>query len=218
GSGDYAMLLWLDPGKIASRGMTVDDVLNSVREQNAQVAAGQIGGQPTLPGTQFAYIVNAQGRLRSEAEFANIIVKTGDNGDVVYLRDVARIELGPETYSLRSMLDSAPAVGIPVFQLPGANALTLSSAVRAKMAELARSFPEGLTYDITYDPTVFVRNAINAVIETLLEAVLLVVLVVIVFLQTWRASVVPLVSVVVAIVGTLAALLLLGFSINALTL
>jgi multidrug efflux pump len=218
GSGDYAMRLWLDPGKIASRGMTVDDVLNSVREQNAQVAAGQIGGQPALPGTQFAYIVNAQGRLKSEADFANIIVKTGDNGDAVYLRDVARIELGPETYSLRSMLDSAPAVGIPIFQLPGANALTLSDAVRAKMAELAKSFPQGLTYDITYDPTVFVRNAISAVIETLLEAVVLVVLVVIVFLQTWRASVVPLLSVVVAIVGTLAALLLLGFSINALTL
>ncbi|HKR37526.1 MAG TPA: multidrug efflux RND transporter permease subunit [Steroidobacteraceae bacterium] len=218
GSGDYAMRLWLDPGKIAARAMTVDEVLNAVREQNVQVAAGRIGGQPALPGTQFGYIVNAQGRLTSEAEFANIIIKTGDDGDVVYLRDVARIELGPETYSLRSMLDGAPAVGIPVFQLPGANALTLSNQVRATMEELSHSFPEGLTYDITYDPTVFVRNAIRAVVDTLLEAVLLVVLVVVVFLQTWRASVVPLVAVPVAIVGTLAALLLLGFSINALTL
>ncbi len=218
GSGDYAMRLWLDPAKIASREMTADEVLNAVREQNVQVAAGRIGGQPALPGTQFGYIVNAQGRLKNEAEFGNIIIKTGDDGDVVYLRDVARIELGPETYSLRSMLDGAPAVGIPVFQLPGANALTLSNEVRATMKELSRTFPEGLTYDITYDPTVFVRNAIRAVVDTLLEAILLVVLVVVVFLQTWRASVVPLIAVPVAIVGTLAALLLLGFSINALTL
>ncbi|WP_116811356.1 efflux RND transporter permease subunit [Steroidobacter cummioxidans] len=218
GSGDYAMRLWLDPGKIAARSMTVEDVLSAVREQNEQVAAGQIGGQPAMPGTQFGYIVNAQGRLRTEAEFGNIIIKSGDGGDVVYLRDVARIELGPETYNLRSMLDSAPAVGIPVFQLPGANALTLSNSVRAKMEELSRSFPEGLTYDITYDPTVFVRHAIRAVVDTLFEAILLVVLVVVVFLQTWRASVVPLVAVPVAIVGTLAALLLMGFSINALTL
>lgn len=218
GSGDYAMRLWLDPGKIAARNMTADDVLAAVREQNAQVAAGQIGGQPALPGTQFEYIVNAQGRLNTEAEFGDIIIKTGDDGEVVYLRDVARVELGPETYSLRSMLDSKPAVGIPIFQLPGSNALELSDAVRSKMAELARSFPEGLRYDITYDPTVFVRHAIDAVVHTLLEAVLLVVLVVVVFLQTWRATVVPLVAVPVAIIGTLAALLLLGFSINSLTL
>src|SRR5262245_42318017 len=218
GSGDYAMRLWLDPGQIAARGMTVDEVLNAVREQNAQVAAGRIGGQPALPGTQFGYIVNAQGRLRNEAEFGNIIIKTGDGGDVVYLRDVARIELGPETYSLRSMLDGAPAVGIPIFQLPGANALTLSDEVRATMKELSRSFPEGLTYDITYDPTIFVRNAIEAVVHTLIEAIILVVLVVVVFLQSWRASVVPLIAVPVAIIGSLAALLLLGFSINALTL
>jgi hydrophobe/amphiphile efflux-1 (HAE1) family protein len=218
GSGDYAMRLWLDPAKIAARDMTVDDVLNAVREQNAQVAAGEIGGQPALPGTQFEYIVNAQGRLQTETQFGNIVIKTGDNGDVVYLHDVARVALGPETYSLRSMLDTAPAVGIPIYQLPGANALALSDAVRAKMAELARNFPEGVTYDIAYDPTVFVRHAIEAVIHTLFEAVILVVLVVVVFLQTWRASVVPLVAVPIAIVGTLAALLLLGFSINSLTL
>src|SRR5215475_2081787 len=141
GSGDYAMRVWLDPAKIASREMTVDDVLNAVREQNVQVAAGQIGGQPALPGTEFEYIVNAQGRLETENQFRNIIIKTGNAGDVVYLRDVARVELGPETYALRSMLDAKPAVGIPVFQLPGSNALTLSNAVRAKMAELSRSFP-----------------------------------------------------------------------------
>src|SRR5579859_1426510 len=128
GSGDYAMRLWLDPGKIATREMTVDDVLNAVREQNVQVAAGQIGGQPALPGTEFEYIVNAQGRLETEEQFANIVIKSGAVGDVVYLRDVARVELGPESYALRSMLDAQAAVGIPVFQLPGANALELSDA------------------------------------------------------------------------------------------
>jgi multidrug efflux pump len=218
GSGDYAMRLWLDPAKIASRDMTVDDVLNAVREQNVQVAAGQIGGQPALPNTDFEYIVNAMGRLQTETEFGNIIVKSGAVGDVVYLRDVARVELGPESYALRSMLDAKPAVGIPVFQLPGANALDLSAAVRKTMVELAKSFPEGVSYTIAYDPTVFVRSSIEAVIHTLIEAVLLVVLVVVVFLQTWRASVVPLVAVPIAIVGAMAILLLLGFSINSLSL
>ena len=218
GSGDYAMRLWLDPGKIAARNMDVDEVLTAVREQNVQVAAGQIGGQPSLPGIGFQYIVNAQGRLQTEQEFESIVIKNGANGETTYLRDVARLELGPDNYALRSMLDGGPAVAIPVFQLPGANALQLSDSVRASMKELAKSFPEGVRYEIDYDPTVFVRSSIEAVVHTLFEAVLLVVLVVVVFLQTWRASVIPLVAVPVAIVGTLAALLLAGFSINSLTL
>jgi multidrug efflux pump len=218
GSGDYAMRLWLDPGKIAARNMDVDEVLAAVREQNVQVAAGQIGGQPALPGTQFQYIVNAQGRLQTEQEFESIVVKSGANGETTYLRDVARVELGPDTYALRSMLDGGPAVAIPVFQLPGANALQLSDAVRATMKELAKGFPEGVSYEIDYDPTVFVRSSIESVVHTLFEAVLLVVLVVVVFLQTWRASIIPLVAVPVAIIGTLAALLLAGFTINSLTL
>jgi hydrophobe/amphiphile efflux-1 (HAE1) family protein len=218
GSGDYSMRLWLDPGKIAARNMDVDEVLAAVREQNVQVAAGQIGGQPSLPGTQFQYIVNAQGRLQTEQEFENIVVKSGANGETTYLRDVARLELGPDNYALRSMLDGGPAVAIPVFQLPGANALELSDSVRVTMKELAKSFPEGVSYEIDYDPTVFVRHSIESVVHTLFEAVLLVVLVVVVFLQTWRASVIPLVAVPVAIIGTLAALLLAGFTINSLTL
>jgi hydrophobe/amphiphile efflux-1 (HAE1) family protein len=218
GSGDYAMRIWLDPGRIASRNMTVGDVLGAVREQNVQVAAGQVGGQPALPGTEFEYTVNAQGRLETEAEFGAIVLKTGDNGEITYLRDVARLELGPESYALRSMVDGQPGVGIGIFQLPGGNALKLSKAVRTTMDELAKSFPEGVTYAIDYDPTVFVRSSIEAVIHTLLEAVALVVLVVMVFLQSWRASVIPLVAVPVAIVGTLAVLLLLGYSINTLTL
>jgi hydrophobe/amphiphile efflux-1 (HAE1) family protein len=218
GSGDYAMRLWLDPGKIAARNLDVTEVLAAVREQNVQVAAGQIGGQPALPGTQFEYIVNAQGRLQTEQEFENIVIKSGANGETTYLRDVARLELGPDNYALRSMLDGAPAVALPVFQLPGANALQLSDAVRSTMKELEKSFPQGVTYEIDYDPTVFVRSSIEAVVHTLFEAVLLVVLVVVVFLQSWRASVIPLVAVPVAIIGTMAALLLAGFSINSLTL
>jgi len=218
GSGDYSMRVWLDPAKMAARSMDVEEVLAAVREQNVQVAAGQIGGQPALPGTEFQYIVNAQGRLQTEQEFENIVVKNGANGETTYLRDIARVELGQGNYALRSMLDGGPAVAIPVFQLPGANALKLSDSVRASMKELAKNFPEGMSYEIDYDPTVFVRASIEAVIHTLLEAVALVVLVVIVFLQSWRASVIPLVAVPVAIVGTLAALLLAGFSINSLTL
>src|SRR5882724_1210343 len=218
GSGDYAMRLWLDPGKIAARNMDVNEVLTAVREQNVQVAAGQIGGQPSLPGIEFQYIVNAQGRLQTEQEFENIVIKNGANGETTYLRDVARLELGPDNYALRSMLDGGPAVAIPVFQLPGANALQLSDAVRVKMKELEKNFPEGVSYEIDYDPTVFVRSSIESVVHTLFEAVLLVVLVVVVFLQTWRASVIPLVAVPVAIVGTLAALLAAGFSINSLSL
>src|ERR1700680_4841534 len=139
GSGDYAMRLWLDPGKIAARSMDVDEVLAALRAQTRQVAAGQIGGQPSLPGTQFEYIVNAQGRLQTEQEFGSIVVKSGANGETTYLRDIARLELGPDNYALRSMLDGGPAVAIPVFQLPGANAVELSGGVRATMKALAKN-------------------------------------------------------------------------------
>ena len=146
------------------------------------------------------------------------MIKNGANGEATYLRDVARLELGPDNYALRSMLDGGPAVAVPVFQLPGANALELSTSVRAAMKDLAKNFPQGVSYEIDYDPTVFVRSSIEAVVHTLFEAVLLVVLVVVMFLQTWRASVIPLVAVPVAIIGTMAALLAAGFSINSLTL
>jgi hydrophobe/amphiphile efflux-1 (HAE1) family protein len=218
GSGDYAMRLWLDPGKLAERGLTAEDVLKAVREQNTEVASGRIGGQPALPGTEFSYILNARGRLETEQEFGAIVVKTGNAGEVVYVRDVARVELGPETYALRSMVDGKPAVGIGIFQRPGANALELSASVRKTMDELAASFPPGLKQEVLYDTTVFVRSSIDAVVKTLFEALGLVVLVVFVFLQSWRASLVPLVALPVAIIGSMAALLLLGFSINSLTM
>ncbi|MFA6985234.1 MAG: multidrug efflux RND transporter permease subunit [Arenimonas sp.] len=218
GSGDYAMRLWLDPNKVAARGLTAGDVVRAVREQNVQVSAGQLGAEPTPVDSDFLVSINARGRLQTEEEFGRIVIKSGNDGEIVRLSDVARIELGAGNYTLRSQLNNKDAVAIPIFQSPGANAIALSDAVRARMAELATRFPEGMSYEVVYDPTVFVRDSIKAVVTTLLEATLLVVLVVILFLQTWRASIIPLLAVPVSIVGTFAALYLLGFSINTLTL
>jgi multidrug efflux pump len=218
GSGDYAMRIWLDPDRIAARGLTAGDVVAAIREQNVQVAAGVIGAQPVPEGVAFELQVNARGRLVSEEEFGAIIVKTSTEGGTTRLRDVARIELAAAEFALRSLLDNRSAVALPIFQQPGSNAIELSDAVRATMVELRKNFPEGLDYAIAYDPTVFVRNSIQAVITTLLEAIALVVLVVIVFLQTWRASIIPLAAVPVSLVGTFAVMLALGFSINALSL
>ncbi len=217
GAGDYSMRLWLDPDRIAARGMTASDVINAVREQNVQVSAGQLGAPPN-PGSDFLLSINAQGRLVTEEEFGDIVVKAGEQGQLTRLRDVARVELGASDYALRALLNNEQAVAIPIFESPGANAIEVSDQVRAKMAELAKSFPPGVEWSVVYDPTVFVRDSIKSVIVTLLEAVLLVVLVVILFLQTWRASIIPLLAVPVSIVGTFAVLLMLGFSINTLTL
>jgi multidrug efflux pump len=218
GSGDYAMRVWLDPNKIAARNLTASDVVSAIREQNVQVAAGAIGQQPVGSPVDFELQVNAKGRLISTEEFDQIIVKTGPNGEKTVLKDVARIELGAAGYSLRSLLNNKTAVALPIFQSPGANAIQLSENVRRTMAELKQNFPEGIDYAVVYDPTVFVRRSIEAVVHTLFEAILLVVLVVILFLQTWRASVIPLAAVPVSLVGTFAAMLALGFSINALSL
>ena len=218
GASNYAMRVWLDPDKIASRGLSADDVVNAIRSQNLQVAAGVIGAPPAPPGTALQLNVSAQGRLTSEAEFENIILKTSDDGAVTRLKDVARIELGSTLYALRSLLDNQPAVGIGVFQAPGSNTIAVSDAIRKEMENIKADFPEGIDYTIVYDPTTFVRESIRAVVHTLLEAVALVVLVVILFLQTWRASIIPLLAVPVSIVGTFALMHLLGFSINALSL
>ena len=217
GGGDYAMRIWLDPQKVAARGMTAGDVVAAVREQNVQVAAGVVGASPSKDA-EFQLTVNTQGRLTTTEEFGDIIVQTGLDGAITHLRDVARLELGANAYSLRSLLNNKSAAAIPIFEAPGANALQLSTDVRATMEELSKSFPEGVKYEVVYDPTQFVRESINAVIHTLLEAVALVVLVVIIFLQTWRASIIPLVAVPVSIIGTFAVMLGFGFSINTLSL
>ncbi|MCX2780878.1 multidrug efflux RND transporter permease subunit [Microbulbifer thermotolerans] len=218
GSGDYAMRLWVDPQKAAALGVTASDIVDAVREQNIQVSAGQIGAQPMPVDNDFLISINARGRLANSDEFGDIVLKTGDNGELIRLRELARIELASSEDALRTLLDGRQAVALPIFQAPGSNSLEVSQAVREKMAELDDDFPEGMTWEIAYDPTVFVSTSIKAVIKTLMEAVLLVVLVVILFLQTWRASIIPLLAVPVSIVGTFAVLLLLGFSINTLTL
>ena len=218
GSGDYSMRVWLDPDKVAARNLTASDIVRALREQNVQVAAGTLGQQPSPRDASFQLSINARGRLVDEADFGQVIVKTSLDGANVRLSDVARIELGANQYALRSLLDNKPAVAIPVFQAPGSNALALSDAVRKNMAELSKNFPEGIKYDIVYDPTRFVRSSIEEVVRTLFEALALVVLVVILFLQTWRASIIPIVAVPVSLVGTFAVMKLLGFSINALSL
>jgi multidrug efflux pump len=218
GGGDYAMRVWLDPQKVAQRGLSAGDVVAAIRGQNVQAAAGVVGASPGLPGVDLQLSVNAQGRLQTEEEFGDIIIKSGTDGAVTRLRDVARLEMGAADYSLRSLLNNQPAVGMGVFQAPGSNALEISAQVRATMAELQQHMPEGVEFRIAYDPTQFVRASIDSVITTLLEAIALVVLVVILFLQTWRASIIPLLAVPVSVVGTFAVLHLLGFSINALSL
>ena len=218
GGGDYAMRLWLDPDKVASRGLTAGDVLRAVREQNVQVSAGQLGAEPMPNGSDFLLPINAKGRLQSTEEFGNIVLKAGADGEIVRLADVARIELAAGDYTLRARLDGMNASAIGIFQAPGANALEIRDSVVAKMEEISKTLPPGVEIKSVYDTTIFVRDSIKAVITTLLEATLLVVLVVILFLQTWRASIIPLIAVPVSIVGTFAVLYVLGFSINTLTL
>ena len=218
GGGDYAMRVWLDPTKLAARGMTANDVVAAIQEQNQQVAAGTVGAPPTTSGIEFQLPVNTRGRLSTEAEFGDIILKTSAEGGLLRLRDVARIELAASDYSLRSYLDNKPAVALGVFQAPLSNAIQLSNDVRTLLDDMQKDFPQGVSYQIVYDPTRFVRKSVSAVIETLLEAVALVVIVVIVFLKTWRASIIPLAAVPVSVIGTFGVMMLAGFSINTLTL
>ena len=217
GAGEYSMRLWLDPSLIAARGLTAGDVIAAVREQNVQVAAGSVGQAPNSSAA-FQVTVNTLGRLTDEAQFGDIIIRTGADGQVTRLRDVARIEMGADAYALRSLLDGEPAVALQVIQSPGANALEVSQAVRTTMQRLEAKFPEGLSSRIAYDPTVFVRASLESVATTLLEAILLVVIVVVLFLRNWRASIIPLMAVPVSLIGTFAVMHLMGFSLNTLSL
>ncbi|WP_137128100.1 efflux RND transporter permease subunit [Roseomonas sp. HF4] len=217
GAGDYAMRIWLDPERMAARGLTATEVLDAVRSQNLQVAAGAVGRQPDAAmAPQVA--IDLRGRLAEPEEYAAIVIRTGEDGRIVRLGDVARVELGAEGYALRALLDGEPAAALQVVQAPGANALDVAAAVRAEMVAMATDFPEGIAHRIAYDPTIFVRASISAVLVTLLEAVGLVVLVVVLFLQNWRSSLIPLVAVPVSLVGTLAVMLLLGYTLNTLSL
>ena len=217
GGGDYAMRAWLDPDRIAARGLTASDVVGAMREQNVQVSAGQLGAEP-IAESDFLTLINARGRLETVEEFGDIVLKRGESGEILRLSDVARLEMGAGNYTLRSQLDGQNAVAIGIFQAPGANALAIREQVVATMDELSEQFPDGVEYEAVYDTTIFVNDSIKSVIATLLEAVLLVVLVVTLFLQTWRASIIPLLAVPVSVIGTFGALYLLGYSINTLTL
>jgi multidrug efflux pump len=218
GQQDYSMRVWLDPDKLSSRNLTAGDVIRALREQNVQVAAGQIGQPPVPNGLDFQYTLGAQGRLAEPEQFANLVVKSGANGEVVYLRDVSRSEMGPRSQTTLSRLDGKPAVGMAVFQLPGSNALESADRVRARMRELESRFPDHLRYASVYDTTPFIRESVNEVFHTLRDAVVLVAIVVLLFLQDWKAVMLPLVDVVVSLVGTFALMKLLGFSLNNLTL
>ena len=216
---DYSMRLWLDPDKLAARSMTVGDVVNSVREQNVQVAAGVIGGPPLPPSAaQFQYTMNVEGRLTDPNQFAEMIVNVGKDGRITKLRDVARVELAAADYSTAMTFDGRPAVAMAIFQLPGSNAIETANAIYKKMEELKKRFPAGVEYEVPYDTTRFVRDSIRDVLYTLLEGIGLVALVVLVFLQNWRTSLVPLVAIPVSLIGTFAAMLVAGFSMNILSL
>lgn len=218
GGRDYSMRLWLNPNQLAARNMTAMDVVSAVQEQNVQVAAGKLGQPPVPAGVSFQYTVTTQGRLTDPEQFGQIILKTGDNGEVTRLRDVARVELAARNADMGCDLDGKPCVGLMVYQLPGSNALAVAKNVRAEMDKLKAQFPAGLDYVIYYDTTDYVRKSIETVIDTLFEAILLVVIVVLVFLQNWRSTLIPLLAIPVSLIGTFAVMALLGFSLNNLSL
>src|SRR5258708_5681603 len=218
GARDYSMRVWLDPEKIASRNMTAGDVVRAIREQNLQVAAGTIGQPPAPSGQDFQLTISTQGRLLDEEQFGEIIIKQGAQGQVTRVRDVARVELAARDYSIAAGSGGKPAPARVIWRSPGSNAIETSDAVRAKLEELKKSFPPGVDYRVIYDTTLFARESIVAVVHTLIEAVLLVVLVVIVFLQNWRASIIPLIAVPVSLIGTFAVMKVFGFSLNNLSL
>lgn len=218
GGGQYSMRVWLNPDALAARDLTALDVVSALRAQNQQVAAGSLGAQPAASDSQFQILLNVKGRLDNIEEFKKVIIKVGDQGQLIRLEDVARLELGQNNYSLRAMLDGQPALAMPIFQRPGSNAIELSDQVRKTMARLSKRFPADMEYDIVYDPTLFVRDSIDAVITTLIEAIALVIIVVVVFLQTWRASIIPLIAVPVSLIGTFSVMHWLGISINTLSL
>src|SRR5437588_6824291 len=209
----YSMRIWLDPDKLQSRNLTVGDVIRVLREQNVQVAAGQIGQPPVPKGQDFQYTLSTLGRLVEAEQFADIILKTGTDGEVTYLKDVSRTELGARSQDTMSRLNGQPSAGRGMFQLPGSNALDTGDRIKARMRELETRFPKGLRYTIVYDTTPFVRESVNEVVHTLRDAVILVAIVILLFLQDWKALLLPVIDVAVSLVGTFAVMKLMGFSL-----
>ena len=218
GAGQYSMRIWLDPEKLKARSLNAQDVVQALQQQSEEVTAGQVGIPPTPPGVNFQYTIDVQGRLSDVSEFANVIVKTGNSGEITRIRDIGRVELGAQTYSQAFTLDGKPGAGMGIFQTPGANALEVEREILAKMQTLALKFPQGVTYSTPYDTTVFVHASIAEVYKTLIGAAVLVLIVILVFLQDWRAMLVPATTVPVTIVGAFAAMWALGFGVNFSTL
>ncbi|HVP66025.1 MAG TPA: multidrug efflux RND transporter permease subunit [Anaeromyxobacteraceae bacterium] len=218
GGSNYSMRVWVRPDRLKMMDLTVSDLVNAIKEQNVLVAAGQFGGPPAVSGTSFTYTARTRGRLLTAEEFGDIIIRAQADGTLVRLKDIARIELGTQLYNSQGRLDGKPAAGVEIFQLPGSNALRTASAVRAAMNGLSKSFPPGLEYEITLDTTAAISAGITEIVKTLFEAVLLVLIVVFVFLQNWRATIIPMVTVPVSLLGAFAAFPLLGFSVNTLSL
>src|SRR5207342_729288 len=218
GAGEYSMRVWLDPNKLHVRSLMPQDVISAIQEQSQQVTAGQVGAPPTPAGQAFQYTLNVSGRLAEPSEFENVVVKTGASGDVTRVRDVGWVELGAQTYSQVFSLNNKPSTGIGVFQSPGANALEVQQVVEKKMQVLAKAFPQDVTFDTPFDTTKFVSESINEVYKTLIEAGLLVLVVILIFLQDWRAMLVPATTVPVTIIGAFAAMAALGFTVNISTL
>lgn len=218
GAGQYSMRVWLDPEKMQARSLTVQDVIQALSQQSEQVTAGQVGAPPQPDNQSFQYTVEVRSRLDDPEQFGAVIVKTGGSGDMTRVRDIGRVELGAQTYGQFFELDGQPAAGMAIFLSPGANALDVAGRVEARMKELARDFPEGIAYSIPFNTTIFVSQAINEVYKTLIEAALLVLIVILVFLQDWRAMLVPATTVPVTIIGAFAAMAALGFSVNLSTL
>ncbi|WEJ98303.1 MAG: multidrug efflux RND transporter permease subunit [Candidatus Sphingomonas phytovorans] len=219
GGRDYNMRVWIDPDRAASRNLTVDEIVAAIRAQNAQVAVGSVGAPPfNQGGTAFQLGIQAKGRLANPEQFGEIIVKRDDQGRLTRLRDVARVEIGAQDYGINAFLSGKPMIGIAITQLPGSNALTTAEAVKADIAEASKGFPQGMAYSIPYNPTEYIQASIEAVYHTLIEAIVLVALVVLLFLQSWRATIIPLIAVPVSLVGSLAMLALFGFSLNNLSL
>lgn len=218
GAGNYAMRIWLDPNKLKARGLNVNDVYNALQSQNSQVTAGQIGAPPGPDTVPFQYTLNVFGRLTDAAEFANVIVKAGPTGEITRLRDIGTVELGAQTYGVIFKVDNKNSAGMGISLSPGANALSVAAEVRQRLAELAKSFPQGMQYDVPFDVTIFVNESIHEVYKTLIEAAVLVLIVILIFLQDWRAMLVPATTVPVTIIGAFAAMAAMGFTVNFATL
>src|SRR5215510_8080245 len=218
GAGQYAMRLWVRPDVLAQRGITVPEIVSAIRTQNTVNPAGQVGGEPVPQGQEFTYTVRAQGRLVTEEQFGDIIVRALPDGSVIRVRDVARVELGAQVYNVMGRLNGKPSAIVAVYQTPGSNAIDTMRNARALMEQLKQRFPADLDYTVSLDTTLAVSEGINEIVHTLVEAIVLVILVVFIFLQGWRATLIPLLAVPVSLVGTFVLFPLFGFSINTLSL